>query len=85
MKELHMSAHEENCWIEAGLQCDGVDLDDWEQDAIVRYGRLLTKDLVQAGRDARCENFDLKLENNALRVMNDALKAVKLNKSQNNE
>lgn len=85
MKELHMSAHEENCWIEAGLQCDGVKLDDWEQDAIVRYGRLLTKDLVQHGRDARAENFDLRLECSALHAMNEALKAVKLNKSQNNE
>lgn len=69
-----MTQHEENCWIEARLQCDGVELSEFEKDAIIHYGRLLTKDLVQAGREARCENFDLKLENNALRVMNDALK-----------
>ena len=69
-----MTQHEENCWIEAGLRSDGVELGAFEKAAIVHYGRLLTKDLVQAGRDARCENFDLKLENNALRVMNDALK-----------
>ena len=69
-----MTQHEENCWIEAGLQRDGVELSEFEKDAIIQYGRLLTKDLMQAGRDARCENFDLKLENNALRVMNDALK-----------
>ena len=69
-----MTQHEENCWIEAGLRSNGVELGVFEKAAIVHYGRLLTKDLVQAGRDARCENFDLKLENNALRVMNDALK-----------
>jgi hypothetical protein len=69
-----MTQHEENCWIEAGLQCDGVELGEFEKDAIIQYGRLLTKDVFQAARDARCENFDLKLENNALRVMNDALK-----------
>jgi hypothetical protein len=40
----------------------------------VHYGRLLTKDLVQAGRDARSENFDLRLENSALHAMIEALK-----------
>jgi hypothetical protein len=69
-----MTQHEENCFIEAGLKSDCADLSRYEIDGIIQYGRLLTKDLVQAGRDARCENFDLKLENNALRVMNDALK-----------
>ena len=82
MKELDMTAHEEVCWIEAGLQCDGVELDDWEQDAIVRYGRLLTKDLVQHGRDARAENFDLRLECSALHAMNEALKDTLKGKAQ---
>ena len=77
-----MTAHETNCWIEAGLQCDGVELDDWEQDAIVRYGRLLTKDLVQHGRDARAENFDLRLECSALHAMNEALKDTLKGKAQ---
>ena len=69
-----MTQHEENCWIEVGMKSFCADLSPHQIDTIVEYGRLLTKDLVQAGRDARCENFDLKLENNALRVMNDALK-----------
>ena len=69
-----MTQHEENCWIEAGLRSDGVELGAFEKAAIVHYGRLLTKDLVQAGRDARCENFDLRLENSALHAMIEALK-----------
>jgi hypothetical protein len=69
-----MTQHEENCWIEAGLQCDGVELDDWTKEAIIRYGRLLTQDLVQAGRDARSESFDLRLENSAQAAMIEALK-----------
>jgi hypothetical protein len=69
-----MTQHEENCWIEAGLRSDGVELGVFEKGAIVHYGRLLTKDLVQAGRDARSENFDLRLENSALRAMIEALK-----------
>jgi hypothetical protein len=69
-----MTQHEENCWIEAGLQSDGVELGVFEKGAIVHYGRLLTKDLVQAGRNARGENFDLRLENSALRAMIEALK-----------
>lgn len=69
-----MTQHEENCWIEAGLRFDGVELGVFEKDAIVHYGRLLTKDLVQAGRDARSENFDLRLENSALHAMIEALK-----------
>lgn len=69
-----MTPHEENCWIEAGLRSDGVELGMFEKGAIVHYGRLLTKDLVQAGRDARSENFDLRLENSALHAMIEALK-----------
>jgi|688.fasta_scaffold1951713_2 hypothetical protein len=69
-----MTQHEENCWIEAGLRSDGVELGVFEKGAIVHYGRLLTKDLVQAGRNARGENFDLRLENSALRAMIEALK-----------
>ena len=69
-----MTQHEENCWIEAGLRSDGVELGAFEKAAIVHYGRLLTKDLVQAGRDARSENFDLRLENSALHAMIEALK-----------
>ena len=69
-----MTQHEENCWIEAGLRADGVELGAFEKAAIVHYGRLLTKDLVQAGRDARSENFDLRLENSALHAMIEALK-----------
>ena len=69
-----MTQHEENCFIEAGLKSDCVDLSRTEIEGIIQYGRLRTKDVFQAARDARCENFDLKLENNALRVMNDALK-----------
>ena len=69
-----MTQHEENCWIEAGLRSDGVELSAFEKAAIVHYGRLLTKDLVQAGRDARSENFDLRLENSALHAMIEALK-----------
>jgi hypothetical protein len=69
-----MTQHEENCWIEAGLRSDGVELGVFEKGAIVHYGRLLTKDLVQAGRDARSENFDLRLENSALHAMIEALK-----------
>lgn len=82
MKELDMTAHEEVCWIEAGLQCDGVELDDWEQDAIVQYGRLLTRDLVQHARDARCDYFDLRLECSSLRAMNEALKDTLKGKTQ---
>ena len=69
-----MTQHEENCWIEAGLRSDGVELGVFEKAAIVHYGRLLTKDLVQAARDARSENFDLRLENSALHAMIEALK-----------
>lgn len=72
-----MTQHEENCFIEAGLKSDCADLSRYEINGIIEYGRLLTKDLVQAGRDARAENFDLKLENNALREMNEALKSVR--------
>jgi hypothetical protein len=49
-------------------------LDGWTEEAIVRYGRLLTQDLVQAGRDARSESFDLRLENSAQAAMIEALK-----------
>lgn len=70
-----MTQHEENCFIEAGLKSDCADLSRLEIERILEYGRLLTKDLVQAGRDARLENFDLQLENNALRAMNEALKS----------
>ena len=69
-----MTQHETNCWIEAGLQCDGVELGEFEREAIVRYGRLLTKDLVEAGRNARSESFDLRLENSAQAAMIEALK-----------
>lgn len=40
---------EENAWIEAGLQCDGMDWDDWGKEAVVRYGRLLNGGMNKAG------------------------------------
>jgi hypothetical protein len=51
-----MTQHEENCWIEAGLQCDGVELDDWTKDAIIRYGRMLTNRFMEDIHDLRLEN-----------------------------
>lgn len=56
MKELQMTDREVTAWIEAGLQCDGVELDDWEQDAIVRYGRLLHQQLLHEMHDLRMQN-----------------------------
>jgi hypothetical protein len=50
-----MTQHEENCWIEAGLACDGVELDDWEKDAIIRYGRMLTNRFMDDIHDMRLE------------------------------
>lgn len=43
MRESQITDVETTAWIEAGLQCDGVELNDWEQDAIVKYGRHLLK------------------------------------------
>jgi DNA helicase IV len=44
-----MTPKEETCWYEAGLQCDGVELDDWTKEAIVRYGRMLNGGMNKAG------------------------------------
>jgi hypothetical protein len=46
---MKMTETEENAWIEAGLQCDGMDWDDWGKEAVVRYGRLLNGGMNEAG------------------------------------
>jgi hypothetical protein len=51
-----MTPDEEIYWIEAGLQCDGVELDAWTKDAIVRYGRMLTNRFIEDIHDLRLEN-----------------------------
>jgi hypothetical protein len=51
-----MTPDEEIYWIEAGLACDGVELDDWEKDAIIRYGRMLTNRFIEDIHDLRLEN-----------------------------
>lgn len=56
MKELQMTDDEVTAWIEAGLQCDGVELGDWEQDAIVRYGRHLHRLLLNEMHELRVQN-----------------------------
>jgi hypothetical protein len=50
-----MTPDEEIYWIEAGLQCDGVELDDWTKDAIIRYGRMLTDRFMNDIHDMRLE------------------------------
>lgn len=46
---MNMTPEEETCWYEAGLQCDGVELDNWDKEAIVRYGRMLNGGMNKAG------------------------------------
>jgi hypothetical protein len=62
-----MTPDEEIYWIEAGLQCDGVELDDWTKDAIIRYGRMLTNRFIE-------DIHDLRLENSAQAAMIEQLK-----------
>jgi hypothetical protein len=62
-----MTPDEEIYWIEAGLQCDGVELDDWTKDAIIRYGRMLTNRFME-------DIYDLRLENSAQAAMIEQLK-----------
>ena len=38
-----MTPEELWAWYEAGLSSDGTELGDWEKEAIIRYGRLLTQ------------------------------------------
>lgn len=56
MSQQSMTDDETNCWIEAGLQCDGVEIDDWTQEAIIKYGRLLTKRQADYIHDMRLQN-----------------------------
>jgi hypothetical protein len=62
-----MTPDEEIYWIEAGLQCDGVELDDWTKDAIIRYGRMLTDRFIE-------DIYDLRLENSAQAAIIEQLK-----------
>jgi hypothetical protein len=62
-----MTPDEEIYWIEAGLQCDGVELDEWEKDAIIRYGRMLTNRFME-------DIYDLRLENSAQAAIIEQLK-----------
>jgi hypothetical protein len=56
MKDLKLNDTEEWAWIEAGLACDGVEMDDWTCDAVVRYGRFLLQDLLSEMHDLRMQN-----------------------------
>ena len=38
-----MTPEELWAWYEAGLSSHGTELGDWEKEAIIRYGRLLTQ------------------------------------------
>ena len=38
-----MTPEESWAWYEAGLSSHGTELDDWDREAIIRYGRLLTQ------------------------------------------
>lgn len=51
-----MTNEEECAWIEAGLQCDGVELDAWEEEAILKYGRLLHQQLLNEMHELRVQN-----------------------------
>lgn len=74
---LVMNAEEEAYWIEAGLQCHGVELDQWTKDAIVRYGRFLTERFLT-------DIHDLRLDNSGQALSIEKLK-TELNKPKNNE
>ena len=42
-KDHNLTPAELAAWYEAGLSSDGTELGEWEQEAIIRYGRLLEK------------------------------------------
>ena len=42
-EEPDMTPEELWAWYEAGLSSHGTELGDWEKEAIIRYGRLLTQ------------------------------------------
>jgi len=50
-----MTPEEEIYWIEAGLQCDGVELDGWTEETIIRYGRMKTNRFMEDIPDMRLE------------------------------
>jgi hypothetical protein len=41
------STKEEAAWYEAGLSAHGVNLDKWDQEAVLRYGRLLVLEATE--------------------------------------
>jgi len=41
------STKEEAAWYEAGLSARGVNLDKWDQEAVLRYGRLLVSEATE--------------------------------------
>lgn len=53
---IRINNEEENAWYEAGLSADGCELGEWEREAIVRYGRFLTGNLLDAIHNLRMEN-----------------------------
>lgn len=56
INELQLTAPEETAWYESGLSADGVDLDAWDEEAIVRYGRLLHQQLLNEMHELRLQN-----------------------------
>jgi hypothetical protein len=41
-----MTPQEEAAWYEAGLSADGCVLDQWDKEAVIKYGRLLMQEMV---------------------------------------
>lgn len=75
-------------WIEAGLQCHGVELGEWEREAIVRYGEIyssmmfetymkvsLNKNYLEYCLERmKSEMHDLRLENSGQAALIEKLK-----------
>lgn len=51
-----MTEKEEAAWHWAGLQCDGCEFDDWDKEAIIRYGRTLHESLLNEIHELRLQN-----------------------------